>query len=91
MFLLFRSDQRAEYTSAKLMYIILFTVFPMVTYLTKRMSVCHAVCLSDEYQRLNYPADWAQTAYRCQVGPDDGFRLGHIPINICDVVNIMAL
>ena len=39
-----------------------------------------SVCLSDEYQRLNYRADWAQTAYRCQVGPDDGFRLGPIPI-----------
>ena len=36
------------------------------------------VCLSDEYRRLNYPADWAQTAYRCQVGPADSFRLGPI-------------
>ena len=46
----------------------------------KTGNVCRAVCLSDEYQRLNYLADWAQTAYRCQVGPDDGFRLGPIPI-----------
>ena len=37
-------------------------------------------CMSDEYQRSNYPADWAQTAYRYQVGPDDSFRLGSIPI-----------
>ena len=47
-------------------------------------NVCHAVTLpvrlSDDYQRLNYQADWAQTVYRCQVGPDDGFRLGPIPI-----------
>ena len=27
------------------------------------MSVCHAVCPSDDYQRLNYRTDWAQTAY----------------------------
>ena len=44
------------------------------------MSVCHAVCRSDDYQRLNYPTDCAQTAYRCQVGPDDVFDLGPIPI-----------
>ena len=44
------------------------------------LSVTTSVCLSDEDQRLNYRADWAQTAYRCQVGPCDGFRLGPIPI-----------
>ena len=40
-----------------------------------------SVCLSsDEDQRLNHRADWAQTAYMCQVGPVDGIRLGPIPI-----------
>ena len=45
-----------------------------------RLSVTTSVCPSDENQRLNYRADWPQTAYRCQVGLGDGFRLGPIPI-----------
>ena len=44
------------------------------------MSVCLSSRPSDEYQRSSYPADWVQTAYRCEVGSDGGFRLGPIPI-----------
>ena len=47
-----------------------------VVFIQKIMSVCP----SDEYQRLNYRTDSAQTAYRCHVGPGDGFRLCPIPI-----------
>ena len=44
------------------------------------MSVCLSLCLSDGYRRPNYPVDWGQTAFRCQVGPDDRFSPGPILI-----------
>ena len=45
--------------------------------------VCPSVCLpSDEDQRLNHRADWAQIAYIYQVGLGDVFHLGVIPIGL---------
>ena len=67
------------------MYIVqsmLLYYYSVVYLIYKRgcLSVTPSVCPSDEDQRLNQWADWAQTAYTCQVGPSDGFRLGPIAI-----------
>ena len=66
----------------KIMHFVMASIAHLQVYLIlyTRMSVRLSVCPSDEDQRLNHRAYWAQTAYMCQVGPGDGFRLGLIPI-----------
>ena len=67
------------------MYIVqsmLLYYYSVVYLIYKRgcRSVTPSVCPSDKDQGLNHWSDRAQTAYTCQVGPGDGFRLGPIPI-----------
>ena len=62
------------------MSVCMYVCMYVCLYVCMYMYVCLSVRPSDEYQRLNYLVDWAQTAYRCQVGPGDGFRPGPSPI-----------